>query len=460
MNIDESPLDFEVQRVFNSGFKPSFAGYTGHFKYGEKTVEVIRITDIDISSDFEMSFGPVIMIRVIILLGDYTTDVFPNQENLEFILKTEKVDPVSREADPEEGSITNVIYNAVLDPKARPFMSEDNNAENMSKLEQNLMSFVEIDVQLKPKLLDDINKTVVGGHFMDTTNADLLKTLITFYCKGMDLEDEETLLGVEMSGTASEVVCSNVVIPHTVMLGDLADYLQNKTGGIYPSGLAHFVQDRVWYVYPPYDTTGYDEAKEKITIISVPAKRYPQVEKTYLTENGITTILATGNKKIVSDKSVIRDNAGNGMIFTDANKMVSGFAAEKGNVVTMKRSENNSEFVGEQATNGKNNVRPSPEPITANPFAARSRIARSQGHFIWVEWENADPDLIEPGLKVKFMYLNEGEVKSISGVLVKCHRQTKMNGRGLMASGYRSFCVLVVFVKANEGEDIGNLGLD
>ena len=96
MNIDESPLDFEVQRVFNSGFKPSFAGYTGHFKYGEKTVEVIRITDIDISSDFEMSFGPVIMIRVIILLGDYTTDVFPNQENLEFILKTENLKPTSK----------------------------------------------------------------------------------------------------------------------------------------------------------------------------------------------------------------------------------------------------------------------------------------------------------------------------------------------------------------------------
>lgn len=460
MNIDSTPLDFEIRRVLDSDFKPSFLNYTGQFKVGEDSFDIIRITDIDIESDYELTYGPVIMLRVVMMLGDYTAKIFPNQDTLEFILKTERVDPVSRDSDPEEGSVTTRTYTVSLDPKARPFMSEDNNAETLSQDTQNLLNFVEVDLQLKPKLLDDISKVTVGGNFIDTTNADLLKDLITYYCQQMELDDDEKLLGVEMNGTVSDVVRKNVGLYHGLPLSDLADYLQTKTGGIYPSGLAHFVHERSWYVYPPYDTTGFDEAKEKIIIVSVPAKRYPQVEKTYLTENGITTILATGNKKIVSDKSAIRDNAGNGIMFADANKMVSGFAKEDGNVAVIKRGENTSEFVGEQAPNGKNNVKLLPERITSNPFVARSRLARSQGHTYMIEWENADPDIIKPGLNVKIMYLDDGEVKTIDGVLNKCHRQTKMTGKGLMSNGYRSFCVLVVFVKANPGEDVGSLGLD
>src|SRR6185437_6635581 len=106
-----------------------------------------------------------------------------------------------------------------------------------------------------------------------------------------------------------------------------------------------FVHDRIWHVYPPYDTSGFDDAKEKLIVISVPAKRYPQVEKTYLTQNGITTILSTGNKRIQSDKSQIQDNAGNGVMFADANQIVTGFSQDKNNTTLVQRSKNNSEFV-------------------------------------------------------------------------------------------------------------------
>lgn len=460
MIVDSSPLDFEIRRVLDSDFKPSFNGYTGQFKIGDKTVEVMRITDIDIVSDYELAYGPVIMIRVVLPLGNYTTDVFPFQSNLEFILKTEQVNPTSREVSDEEGSVDIRTYNVSLSTEARPFMSEDNNMENMAKAEQNLMGLVEIDLQLKPKLLDDLSKISVGGHFLETTNSDLLQNLIMYYCIGLELNDDEKLLGVNIHPSASTVVHDSVAVKHGTSLSDLADYVQINTGGVFPTGMAQFVHERIWHIYPPYDTTGFDDAKEKLVIISVPAKRYPQVEKTYLTQNGITTILATGNKKIITDKKQIQDNVGNGVMFTDANKMVAGFADAKGNIAVAKRSENNTEFVGEQSKTGKNNVRIAPEGITANPFVARSRIARSQGHFYMVEWENANADIIVPGMNVKIMYLNEGEVKSISGVLIKCHRQTKMNGTGMMATGYRTFCVLVVFVKTNPGEDSGLLALD
>ncbi len=462
MIIDNTPLDFEIRRVLDSDFKPNAYGYTGQFKIGDKTVDTIRILDIDEEADYELSYGSVITCRVVMMLGDYTTDIYPVKGNLEFILKSEKVNYDDRGISDEDSSTEITIYNVSLHPDARPFMSEDNNMVNVSKDVQNLMDFVIVDLQLKPKLLDDVSKTTVGGHFLNTTNADLLRNLITYYCNQFELDDDNKLLGVNIHATASEVVRPSTIIPHqpSVLLGDLADYVQNKAGGVFPSGMAQFIHKRIWYLYPPYDTTGFDDALEKIVIVSVPAKRYPQVEKTYLTENGITTILATGNKKIITDKSQIQDNAGNGVMFADANQIVAGFNDVKNNMAVAKRGLNNNEFLGEKSASGKNNVKMSPEGITANPFVATSRLARSQGHFYMVEWENADPDLIKPGLNVRIMYLNEGEVKSITGVLVKCHRQTKINGQGLMATGYRTFCVLVVFVKADDTEDSGLLGLD
>lgn len=460
MIIDSTPLDFEIRRVLDSDFSPNLYGYTGQFKIGDKVVDVMRITDIDEESDYELNYGAVMTCRIVMPLGDYTTEIFPAKGNLEFILKTEKVNYKTLEASDQEDSIDIKVFNVSLHPDVRPFMSEDNNAENSSKDTQNLMSLVEVDLQLKPKLIDDISKITVGGHFLETSNADLLRNLLMFYCNDLELDDDLKLVGVNMHATASEKVFDSIVVDHGTLLADLADYLQLKCGGVFPSGMAQFIHNRVWYLYPPYDTTGFDEAQRKIVIISVPAKRYPQVEKTFLEENGIVTILATGNKKIISDKSQIQDNAGNGVMFADANQMVAGFSDVKGNVAVAKRGKNNSEFVGEKMDTGKNNVRMSPEGITANPFVATSRLARSQGHFFMVEWENADPELIEPGINVKIMYLNEGEVKEITGVLIKCHRQTKMNGQGMLATGYRSFCVLVVFVKAGEGEDSGLLGLE
>ena len=459
MIVDSTPLDFEIQRVMQSSVSPNFYSYTGQFKIGSQTFDVIKITDIDEHADYELAYGAVKMMRVVMLLGDYTTQIYPAKGNLEFILKTELLNYTNYDKSDQPGSVTVETFNVSIDPKARPYMAEDNNSETLSREVQNLIDFVEIDIQLKPKLLDDIAKVSVGGNYTNTTNADVIKNAITMHCAELQLDDDEKLLGVNMHPSAATDKWPQVIIDHGVMLSDLADYVQKKTGGVFPTGMAQFVHDRIWYVYPPYDTAGFDDAKEKLIVISVPAKRYPQIEKTYLTQNGITTILSTGNKRIQSDKSQIQDNAGNGVMFADANQIVQGFSKDGNNTALVQRSKNNSEFVGEQAPNGKNNVRMSAENITANPYLATSRLARSQGHFYTVEWENADPELIKPGLNVKIMFLNEGEVKEVNGVLLKAHIQTKMNGKGLLANGYRSFIAMVIFVRADDPNQAGLVGL-
>lgn len=460
MIIDSTPLDLEIKRVINSNFSPTFYNYTGQFKIGAKVYDVLKIVEIDEEADYELAYGAIKQLTVALSLGDYSTIIYPAKGSLEFILKTEDLNPNNYASTDGEGSVEVVTYNVSLDPNARPFMSEDNNMETMDRETQNLMDIVQISIQLKPKLLDDVSKVTVGGNIINTTNAKVIRDAITFYCAQLELDDDNKLLGVDMHASASTTVKNEVIIPHGINLFDLADYVQMKTGGVFPSGMAQFVHDRVWYVYPPYDTSGFDDAKEKIVVVSVPAKRFPQIEKSYLTQNGITTILATGNKKIKSDKSQIQDNAGNGVMFADANQILSGFSQDKNGISVAKRSNNNSEFVGEANPSGKNNVKMSPEGISANPYIATSRLARSQGHFYMVEWENCDPKIIKPGLNAKILFLNEGEVKEVNGVLLKSHVQTKINGTGMMATGYRSFAVMMLFVRSEDAATGGLVGLE
>jgi len=255
-------------------------------------------------------------------------------------------------------------------------------------------------------------------------------------------------LGINTQGKPSEVKKNTVIIPHGLKLTDLADYLQHKQGGIYSTGLAQFIYKRWWYIFSAYDTVDYEDSEDKVVLISVPQKRYPSVTKTWLKKNNVITILATGNRNLKSDKQAQYDTVGNGIMFTDANTIVKGFHQEQANIATINRGGNNSEFAGEDV--GKNHMTLANNPITSNPFAATSRIAKAKGHYLVYEWQNCDPNVIKPGMKFKIQMLVSDQVVEVNGILLKSHIQTILNGEGMLATGHRSNAALVIFVKSDD----------
>lgn len=460
MAIEKTPLYFEIDRIINSDFYPAFKSYFARLKLEDRMINVIKIMSIDEHDDYELSYGSVVQMQIVVMLGDYSHYIYPNRDKLELELKIEGRNHKDLTALDTEGSVDVLMYNVALSSEARPYMSEDNSNETIAYEVQNLMDLVFLDIQLKPKLLDDIAKVRCGGQFLNSTTADVVRNAISLHCAEMEIDDDEKLLGVDIHHSASQDVQPTVVIEHGTNLYDLADIMQKRAGGVFPTGMAQFIKDKIWYVYPPYDTQGYDEAREKVVLISVPAKRFPFLDKTYITEGGITTVLCTGAKAVQSDKHQLQDTYGNGAIYSDARQMVSGFAKEKGNVVLAKRSENNAEFVSEESHDNKNNLRKIGEGITANPYLSTTRLARAQGHFYTLEWQNCDTDLLKPGLNIKIMYIDQDEVREINGVLLKCHKHTMLNGVGLAATGHRTNAALVVFVKSEIEQDNSSIGLD
>lgn len=458
MIIDDTPLDFEIKRVFETPrFEVSYT-YSGQFKVGEEYIPAIKIVDINREMDFELNFASVVTVRVLIGPGDMTYAIYPNRNNLEFILTTEKVDPNTRSVSDEEGSITKVAYLATLPEEYRPKSAEGNDSEVLPRSTMNLTDLLDITLQLRVKVVEDIDKIDVGGNYRDTTTSELLSSLLTYHSSQIELDDAEKLQGVEIAPGAAEDIQPMISIEHGVKLSDLADYIQKKAGGIYPTGLAQFIHEQVWYVFPPYDTSRFEDSNDKMHLIFVPTKRYPIIERSYLIDNGVTTVLVTGEKKIHSDKEQIQQNDGNGVYFADASSMQSDFAKAKGNVALLDRSKTLSEFIGEARPDGKNNMKMARERITANPYPILSRMARAQGHFFTAVWRNANPEVIRPGMAVKVFYLNGEDVCTIDGVLIKAIEQDKLRGQGVIGSSYESVIALMVFVKASQ-EDTDLLGL-
>jgi len=458
MSIDNSILNSEISSIINSSFYPTNYVYTAKIKIEAEVFDIMKIIEIDEHSDYEYTYGPIKVIKILVAKGDYANIIYPNRDKLELMLTTEKVNHNDYSALDEEDSIETIIYNARLDPDSSPIISSDINTEYYSREESNLMGLVEIKLQIKPKLLDDISKISIGGQFLNITNIELLKNIITFYCSELNLQDDYKLLGINVQGTPSEVIKKRVIIPHGLKLHDLADYLQHKQGGVFSTGLAQFVYKRWWYIFSAYDTTDYENGEDKIVIISVPQKRYPQITKSWIKRNNIITILATGNRKVKSNKLTDFDNIGNGVMFTDANKIIDGFQVDKGNIAILNRGKNNSEFAGEGLN--KNHLTTSSNAITSNPFSATSRLAKSQGHYFTFEWQNCDPEVIKPGMKIKIQYLSGDEVIELNGILLKAHIQTILNGQGMVATGHRTHAAMVVFVKAEEIHDGDLLGLN
>ena len=116
-------------------------------------------------------------------------------------------------------------------------------------------------------------------------------------------------------------------------------------------------------------------------------------------------------------------------------------------VTTVARGANVSEFLSSSRPNGKNNVQISDQPITANPFAEYSKLSRREGSLLSLVWENSQPSAVFPGMMVKLLYLEEDEIKTTFGVMLKAHHYVSMVGEGMTSERHKTNSALSVFVQ-------------
>jgi len=451
MDFEKTSLFRETMNIIQSGEKPVHFLWEADIHAGGETFRALKVVQIDTHRDFENAYGDTLIVRLAILGGTYAFKVYPNQSNLDITLYRIPLGETNSTPNPDAQRQTE-RYTATLVDRGNPSL-EGNSPAVGDEEALNQTNFFEIDFQLNNKAMEQIRMMAVGGIYRGTTNEEVIKYVLTNACSAVKVSGGRTPKGVDMVKASNGQQRDHIVIPQGTMVVDLPNYIHNKCGGVYSTGMGYYMQGDYWYVYPCYDSKRFNEAPKTLTVINVPKNKFVDSPRTYRKDGRNTVIIATGEVSFKDFSDARQLNEGNGVRFADANQFMGlGFAQTKDNRVVMSRGDNVSEFISTPRENGMNNVRLSPRQITANPFNEYSNMAQRDGSYISLLWESALPELIFPGMPARVLYLDKGEIREIYGVVLKAHDATQMVGQGITAERHGTTVALSIFVQRSPAE--------
>lgn len=444
MNFEESSLYIEVKNILKNGSNPVFDYFTAQVHLKNQDLDIMKIVSIDIKRDYEMNFTDEIILTALIPLGQYAKRVYPERNNLEITIKQKPMQELGSDEDTKR-KLYLERYIAVLINQGNPIIEgNDYSIPNEDALD--LSSIEEVTFQLIPKAVDLMRMTSVGSVYRNANPGEVVKTILTIESQSLKLPKELLPIGVNMVPPNDTSKRDHVVVPHGVKLVDVPSYVHNHCAGIYTAGMGFYYQDKLWYLYPIYNTERFEESQDKVTIINVPDKKLVGVERTYRKDGSNIVILATGETQFRDNSDQQQLSDGNGVRFADASRYMDGFIKVSGNRAVASRGENVNEVMSTQRLSGNQNVHVSDTRISSNNPKEYSKLAMREGSLVNLTWENADPDLIYPGLPVKILYFDDGVVREIRGVVLKAHVYVHMKGQVMFTNMHHTNIGLSIFV--------------
>lgn len=445
MAIENTSLMNEVNAIFASGNTFVHHAWRVEFRVNnEQVLTPLKLVSIDVVRDYVNGYADELFIEVIFGLGTFTHVVYPNHTKLEAVLIREPIGELSNNTDLSQ-DIDNQFFTCVL-IDAQAAAIEANELSSQSQTAGDLIDLKYVKFQLVDKAIEQLRMQSIGGVVRETSVAEYLKYILTSVSQAVELEQEDRVQGVDMVEPNNTEIQKHIVVPHGTRFVDLPDYLMQKCAGIYNAGLGVYLQHKTWYVYPTYDLERFDKARKTLTLINVPKRKMPQVERTFRTTANQVIALVTGEVKHQDTSEKAQLNDGNGVRFTDARKMMEGFSSTENNRTMILRAENNNEYIATERNNKLNNVHVSPARITSNPFKEASRLAARNGSNLLCVWENSDPGLIFPGMPVKFMYEVNDEIYELTGQVRAAHTTVSTQQAGFSNRRHITMTTLLLFL--------------
>lgn len=445
MDILDSALSKEIESISSNANTEVSYYWRAEIHAGELTLPAIKVLSIDIARDYEAKFSDEVIVSLVLGGGQYAYKVYPNLTKLELTLYKCPLGETDGNPDSNRSTESERYVATLLDPVAVNLAGNSINEMDVTALD--LSNLLTLRFQVVNKAVDQMRMKTVGGIYRDVTVEDVVKAIMTRESPKIEVDSTYLPRGVEMIPAQNTEKQKHVVIPHGIRLVDIPDYIHRHVSGIYTTGLAYYYQANHWYVFPPYDSSKFDQSPQTLTIIRIPANRMPGVERTYRKDGNNLVILATGSANVKNESEAQLLSEGNGVRFADASQFMEGGIQKSGNKAVVSRGGLNNEFITTERPSGNNLVLSSPKRITSNPWLEYSRLAARNGSLIGVTWENSNPSLILPGMPVKVLYLEDEQIKETFGLVIKAHHYTQTRGEGITVSRHRTSSALTIFAQ-------------
>ncbi len=412
------------------------------------TYRPLKLLSISSAELYDENFAEVVMAELSIGLGTFNHDIFPYRDNIEMIVYKQPIKEVSDAEDPNL-KIRSYKYRAVLVDESSAKLEASTNRAS-SKDAQDIGGIKTFTVQLLDPLIEQLRMKTAGGVLRKTNAGDALKLMLDKESKSLPLPTQELVKGVDIVTPYNAEMRDHMVINHGTRLTTLPNLFQDKMGGVYPTGIAHFIKDRIWYIFPRYDVKRFKKTPNTLTVINIPQDKMPGIERTFKQTPKRLVVLATGEVRHFDPSENRQLNEGNGVRFTDARKVLGGMGSVENNRLTIKRSDSTSEFVSEQRKTGLNNVLPGKQRFTVNAYAEMTALASRGGSYITLLWENSDPSLLRPGMPARLLYEYNGNVEEVYGLLVRAESDTFTKVPGITSKRYTTNTAITLFIGKKE----------
>lgn len=450
MAVDDSTLIDEITALLESPDRSAVYQYTLTFLLDGDEYPAMRLIEMQIDRDYTTHLGDAIMAECQVDAEAYHRYLRPGRDRLE--VRVERTQVIGAELPPESAPPEPRRYQAIIHTVGDE-MREGNTPAAQTPKAQGMMGFRTLVVQLIPLSLEYVRKKLIGGVFPGITPGMLLKGLLTHTALSQPIEEAYRVKGVDMVPPTNQQGRESIVLPHGTRVSTLHRTLQEDHGGIYQTGIASYIQDDRWYVFPPYHTGRYPREPRSLTLVNLPPNRAPMVEQTWRLKDKTVVALLTDHAKEIDDTEYQELNHGNGVVYQKASPVMEGFIQTESNKSKAQKTQNVRQYGIRPRRNESNYQVFSDTRITDNDCHPSSQLARRNGRHFIATWHNADPELVYPGMPVRLLTVHGDELivaKTAYGVVTRADHQILMKGRGLNATTHTCLTALTVFLERDE----------
>lgn len=407
----------------------------------------LRLVSTDIARDYLKAFADDTYITLVFGVGTYSKYIYANKERLTVFVTREAVGDFIGAAD--EPILSREFKAVLCENKDVAAASGSGILDDVEVADTANLAMVRF--QLIDRSTEWLRSVSIGGSFRKCTAAEVLLSLLSTKTQEIPREVVGEQGRVDMVPADNTQIRDHVVIPHSTPLVELGDFLQEKCGGIYSTGLGIYLLAGDWYVWPALNTKRFEQSPRGLTVLNVPEEKMPSIERTWLQKGNQLIVLSTGRTDItdVSDKAKL--DQGIGIRFNDAKGLLDGFASTVGNIAKAARGKNVTEVLIDTAIDGMAHVARSASKVSSNLFSELSNTAFRKGNNVTATWENSDHTLLYPGMPVRFMYEFENQVRIRYGTLVGDQHFISMEGKGGTSQRFKSNTALYLFLNKEEG---------
>lgn len=443
----QSPIYREAMSIAGSPVTNGSVKLTLEIESPDGIIKPYTVLTYDVNSDHHNNLTDIIFVKVLMGYGDYIFDVYPNKELLYGTLSIIITDAISGNEN-EYAEAPQRIARYKMEIAELIGTDADNKfADEALRDSLNRENPVEVVFELINPFIVHLSMSTLETTLRSCRTDDAIAGLLSLMLGQIDMEEDYLVKYVDMVKGENDEIRESLVIPAGKAVKDIPTYIHNHCGGVYDTGIGSYIQGNCWYVYPKLNRFRFEATTKTLTIFNLPPELLSGVENTYVKNGDGVKIISTGLTKEIDRTDEMLLKLGNGVRYYRGWQFMNGFTTQTKTNATITHDTNMREYLTHARKTGINYAPLLDERITSNHLKVMSDMAGRSLRPIILTWEHSDPDLLYPGMPVKYHHISDADTSVVkTGVLANVVTNTTMKTNTITDNEFKMNSVLTIYV--------------